>query len=67
MSNTTGFTRPGVECSHCGEPFALFLATRDVKKVGELPDPFRAKCPRCQTEATYPRSAIEILAAVSDR
>lgn len=62
-----GFKRPGLECVDCHEPFALFLARPDVRKIEELPDPFEAKCPYCQKEATYPRSAIGVLVAVGDQ
>ena len=48
-----GFNRPGLACEHCGEPFALFPARPDAKKAEELPNPFDATCPFCETEAAY--------------
>jgi hypothetical protein len=65
--SAAGFRRPGLACEHCHEPFALFLARPDARKVDELPDPFLATCPYCQKEATYPRSAIGILVALGDQ
>jgi DNA-directed RNA polymerase subunit RPC12/RpoP len=62
-----GFTRPGLQCVRCGEAFSLFLARPDAKKVEELSDPFRAKCPLCGHEAIYPKSQIGTLAVVDDR
>ena len=62
----TGFVRPGVPCQHCGEPFALALVgVQRQKEVEKLPDPFQAKCPFCQTVASYPKSAIDTLVAVT--
>ena len=37
-----GFKRPGLECEHCHELFALSLSRPDVKKPADLPDPFQA-------------------------
>jgi hypothetical protein len=66
MSNSSaaGFKRAGLKCVNCGLPFALRLAARPPVPVAKLPDPFPAKCPMCQHEATYPKSAIVVLAAV---
>jgi hypothetical protein len=61
MSSAVGFTRPGLRCEKCGEPFSLFLGTGQ-DRVEKLPDPFEAKCP-CGHVATYPKSAIYTLEA----
>lgn len=58
-----GFKRPGLECSHCREPFSLFLGVENFLDIDRLPDPFPAKCPACQQESTYPKSSIGILVA----
>ena len=64
----TGFKRPGLECAKCGEAFALGLAAvKNFQSVEKLPDPFQAKCPDCEEEASYPKSAIRTLAAVGRR
>lgn len=60
---SVGFTRPGLQCQNCQKPFSLFLARPDAKKVGELSDPFPAKCPLCGHEAIYPKSEIGTLEA----
>jgi hypothetical protein len=67
MSSASGFKRPGVECSHCGESFALFSATAKIVKVEDLADPFPAKCPLCGQTANYPKTAIGTLAAVGNQ
>ena len=61
--SSAGFTRPGLNCRHedCRKNFSLFQARPDVGKVEELPDPFPAKCPRCEREATYTKADIGIL------
>ena len=66
MSNgsSAGFKRPGLKCAHCGLPFALTLAVQPMSSVEKLPDPFQAKCPMCQHEATYSKSAIQTLVSV---
>jgi hypothetical protein len=61
--SATGFTRHGLRCVHCQEPFALALARPELKPEA-LPDPFEAKCPCCQQVAAYPRTAIGVLVAV---
>jgi hypothetical protein len=66
-SDAMTFSRPGLACVRCGEPFSLFLARPDARKVEELPDPFQAICPFCKEEATYPKSSIQILVAVGPR
>ncbi len=63
--SSAGFKRPGLKCEKCGLPFALSLiGAIGAKEVERLPDPFQAKCPMCQHEATYPKSAIQILVGV---
>jgi hypothetical protein len=67
----TGFTRPGLPCSGCGQQFSLFLSRDDLLKPAvngpeDLPDLIQAKCTFCRTEATYPRSAIGILATLGN-
>jgi hypothetical protein len=57
----------GLECVHCGELFALFGVQPDVKKIEEQPDPFRAKCPYCEIETSYPRGAIRFLVVGDDQ
>ena len=54
---------PGVSCAECGKPFWLFLGK--PKMIEKLPDPFHMVCPHCRQEATYPKSAIQILAATT--
>ncbi|MFY9762050.1 MAG: hypothetical protein WBE25_05000 [Xanthobacteraceae bacterium] len=51
-----------LRCDVCAEIFALGVgaAKADPKK---LSDPFPARCPHCGNQSTYPKSAIEILAA----
>jgi hypothetical protein len=61
---SAGFRRPGLSCANCGEPFALFLGVEKMVSVEKLPDPFVAKCPQCDHQATYPKSAIGVLVAV---
>ena len=63
MSTPAGFKRPGLECVHCHEAFFLFLAVKNLVRIEDLSDPFLAKCPMCDHEATYPKSAIHILVA----
>ena len=58
---SAGFKRPGLACVQCGLPFALTLAVQPMELVEKLPDPFVARCPLCQHEATYPKSAIRTL------
>jgi hypothetical protein len=65
--SAAGFKRPGVSCQSCGEPFSLFLSVDEVVPVENLPDPFLAKCPLCDHQATYPKSAIGTLVAVGTR
>jgi hypothetical protein len=65
--SAASFRRPGLECVSCGEAFALFLAVETMVSVEKLPDPFLAECPQCGHQATYPKSAIGILAAVGPR
>jgi hypothetical protein len=64
---SAGFKRPGVQCVHCLEPIALLLAVEDFVSVEKLPDPFPAKCPLCEQEATYSKSTIGIVASVGSR
>jgi hypothetical protein len=65
--SSAGFTRPGLKCDHCGLPFALSLGAGVIgsREVEKLPDPFQAKCPLCEHEATYPKSSISVLVAVA--
>ena len=65
--NAAGFKRPGVKCLNCQEAFALFLGIDEMVSVENLTDPFDAKCPLCGHRATYPKSAIGILAALGDQ
>jgi phage terminase large subunit GpA-like protein len=53
--------QPGVHCPHCGQWFALTLAAVETQKLRELPDPFLAKCSRCQRQANYPKAFIRTL------
>jgi len=58
----TGFTRPGVTCKRCGIPFALAMfSVQSMGSVEKLPDPFEAKCPACEHQTTYEKSAISPL------
>ena len=59
-----GFTRPGLLCVQCGEPFTLSRARPDASRVEDLPDPFQATCPECNHEATYRQIAIQIMVPV---
>lgn len=56
----SGFIRPGLQCEHCGLPFALSLGAGvfGARDVENLPDPFEAKCPMCQRVAMYSKSVI---------
>jgi hypothetical protein len=65
--SAVGFNRPGLACEHCGEPFALFPARPDAKKAEELPNPFDATCPFCETEAAYGPTDFGMLVAVGPR
>lgn len=65
--SAAGFKRPGLACEKCGAAFSLFEGTEKHRSVEGLPDPFRAKCPECGHEATYPKSSIGILVAVGPR
>jgi hypothetical protein len=67
MSHANGFTRPGLACESCGEPFSLFLGVPNLRKVEGLPDPFEARCPLCDHQTTYPRSAIGVLVAAGSQ
>ena len=40
--STFGFTRPGLLCAHCGEPFTLSRARPDASRIDDLPDPTAA-------------------------
>ena len=64
--SSAGFNRPGIECLHCHQPFSLALGTgaMTTREVEKLPDPFLAKCPLCDQEATYPKDAIGTLAGL---
>jgi uncharacterized Zn finger protein len=64
--SAVGFSRPGLSCENCGNPFSVFLGTQGTK-IGELPDPFEAKCPECGHVANYPHSAIQKMVAVGPR
>jgi hypothetical protein len=67
MEPATGFTRLGVNCSSCGEPFSLTLGVANFRTAEELPDPFEARCYRCNHLAAYPKTQIGILAVVGGR
>jgi len=57
--------RPGLKCEHCGLPFALLMmGAVTQKEIDGLLDPFPAKCPMCEKEASYPKSSIQILVGV---
>jgi hypothetical protein len=62
---TAGLSSAGVTCEHCEKPFRLLRAYPDMKSMKDLPDPFRARCPFCRQNATYPMSAIGTLATVA--
>jgi hypothetical protein len=62
--SVTSFTRPGLLCAQCGEPFTLSRARLDASRVEDLSDPFQATCPECDHEATYRQSNIQIMVAV---
>jgi hypothetical protein len=64
--SSAGFTRPGLTCVNCGHAFPLFLSVENFGSVESLSDPFQAKCPDCDHEGTYPKSAIGILASVGN-
>jgi hypothetical protein len=61
-----GLSRGGLACVNCGYAFPLFFAVENFDSVETLADPFRAKCPDCDHEAIYPKSAIGILASVGN-
>jgi hypothetical protein len=52
----------GLICEVCGESFALGVGAGKTNPE-KLPDPFQAQCPHCESQSTYPKSAILILAA----
>lgn len=60
----TGFTRPGLLCVQCGEPFTLSLVRPDAREIEDLSDPFHARCPECDREAIYRKSDIQIMIPV---
>ena len=62
--SVVGFTRPGLLCVQCGEPFTLVRVRPDVSRVEDLPDPFQATCPECDNQANYKRSNIQIMVPV---
>ena len=62
--SANGFTRPGLLCMQCSEPFTLSRARPDATRVEYLSDPFQATCPECDREATYRQSDIQIMVAV---
>jgi hypothetical protein len=53
--------RPGVNCERCGDGMPLFLAVDNFETVEKLADLFSAKCPLCDHQGMYPKSAIQIL------
>jgi DNA-directed RNA polymerase subunit RPC12/RpoP len=59
-----GYTRPGLLCVQCGEPFTLSHARPDVSRIDELSNPFKAACPECAHEAPYQKSSIQIMVPV---
>jgi hypothetical protein len=59
MGNPSGFTTLSLICQNCGERFGLAASTG--KSPEKLSDPFEAKCPHCENQSTYPKSAIQIL------
>jgi hypothetical protein len=61
MSDPAGFTALTLVCRHCGERFG-FAASSGTADPTKLPNPFEVKCPHCETQSTYPKSSIEILA-----
>ena len=65
--SSPSFKRQGLSCAECGAPFALSPNLLQVESIQKLSDPFRAKCPECGHEATYPKSAIQILVAVGNQ
>jgi len=62
--SSAGFTRPGLLCVLCGEPFTLSRVRPDVSRVEDLSDPFQATCPECDHQASYRRSNIQIMIPV---
>jgi hypothetical protein len=62
--SVAGYTRPGLLCVQCGEPFTLSLVRPDARRVKDLSDPFQATCPECAHEATYRKSDIQIMVPV---
>jgi DNA-directed RNA polymerase subunit RPC12/RpoP len=53
--------RPAVVCKGCGKAFPISARALPSRSVERLPDPFLARCPRCGSQATYPKTAIHIL------
>jgi hypothetical protein len=49
-------------CAVCDERFALGVGAEKTNPT-KLSDPFQARCPHCGNQSTYPKSAIQILAA----
>jgi hypothetical protein len=62
--SVVGFTRPGLLCAQCGEPFTLSRARPDASRVEDLPDPFQATCPECDHQTAYRKSNIQIMIPV---
>ena len=62
--SSMGFTRPGLLCPQCGEPFTLSGVRSDATRVEDLSDPFQVTCPECDREATYRQSDILIMVPV---
>jgi hypothetical protein len=64
-SSSQGFIAPVLDCAKCGLPFALSLVRPKLVAVDRLADPFLAKCPMCEHQASYPKSAIQIRQGVA--
>ena len=62
--SSAGFTRPGLLCVLCGEPFTLSRVRPDVSRVEDLSDPFQATCRECDQQAIYRKSDIPIIVPV---
>jgi DNA-directed RNA polymerase subunit RPC12/RpoP len=62
--SAVGFTRPGLLCVQCGEPFTLSRTRPDASRIEDLSDPFQAACPECAHEAAYRKSAIQLMLPV---
>jgi hypothetical protein len=62
--SVAGFTRPGLWCVQCGEPFTLSRAQPKAGRIDDLPNPFQAACPECAHEAAYLKSDIQIMVPV---